>query len=77
MAEPVKNAIVEIVWDRETSALRGQANDGVHGTHWVQIAKEYRDHEGNKYQVEEILYDAEKELYKVSGEIIPVFWEVI
>lgn len=64
--------IVTIVYDELHDKLRAQANDGKHGTKWVQFPRHLKRNEGQQYKVDQLIYVSENDFYKISGSITEV-----
>lgn len=70
--EPASEYIVTIVYDETHYKMRAQANDGKHGVKWVQFPHMLREREGQQYRVDQLIYDNERDFYRVKGSITEV-----
>ena len=62
--------IVTIVYDNRVHKLRAVADDGVHGKANVAFPNDLRKREGQKYSVDELIWNGKN--YRVSGEIVEI-----
>lgn len=69
--EPASEYIVTIVFDDVRLKMRAQA-DGKHGVKWVQFPHKLREREGQQYRVDQLIYDSERDFYRVKGSITEV-----
>ena len=70
--EPAGEYIVTIVFDDVRLKMRAQADDGKHGAKWVQFPHQLRAREGQQYRVDQLIYDSERDFYRVKGSITEV-----
>lgn len=70
--EPEGEYIVTIVYDDTRYKMRAQADDGKHGVKWVQFPHKLREREGQQYRVDQLIYDSERDFYRVKGSITEV-----
>ena len=70
--EPEGEYIVTIVYDDTRYKMRAQADDGKHGVRWVQFPHKLREREGQQYRVDQLIYDSERDFYRVKGSITEV-----
>lgn len=70
--EPASEYIVTIVYDETHYKMRAQADDGKHGVKWVQFPHKLREREGQQYRVDQLIYDSERDFYRVKGSIMEV-----
>jgi hypothetical protein len=65
---PNNKFIVRIVSDK--GRLRALATDGVHPGAWVSFPNNLRQHEGQKYEVDQLIWNGKN--YRVSGNIVEI-----
>lgn len=70
--EPAGEYIVTIIYDETHYKMRAQANDGKHGVKWVQFPHKLREREGQQYRVDQLIYDSDRDFYRVKGSITEV-----
>lgn len=70
--EPEGEYIVTIVYDDTRYKMRAQADDGKHGVKWVQFPHKLREREGQQYRVDQLIYDSDRDFYRVKGSITEV-----
>lgn len=64
------NKIVTIIYDTKAHKLRARADDGVHGEANVAFPTALRNHEGQQYKVDALVWNGKN--YRTVGNIVPM-----